>query len=119
MSKTTSQAPEDAPERPGEASEELMALTAELIACLHDGDFEALTALEERRTAVFARFAAQYTSGVTEQRQAQKLLALEEELASLLKRKREELSAQRLAASRSAQAGKAYSAALAGGILNG
>jgi len=95
-------------------ADELLALTADLIACLQEDDYEGLSLLEERRTAAFARFFGLQTDHQSSADEVACIQSLEAELSALLIRKREELAAQRLAAAHSTKAGRAYAAQLTG-----
>lgn len=99
-------------------ADELLALTAELIACLQEDNFDSLASLQERRTAAFAKFLSSHTSHQSSADEVALVQKLEAELSALLVRKREELAAQRFAAVRSTKAGRAYAAQLAGGKLD-
>ncbi len=99
-------------------ADELLVLTAELIACLQEDNYGSLALLEERRTAAFAKFLDSQTSHQNSADEVALVQKLEAELNALLARKREELAAQRLAAARSTKAGRAYAAQLTGENLD-
>ena len=99
-------------------ADELLAVTAELIACLQEDNYEPLALLEERRTAAFAKFLDSQTGQQDSADEEALVQKLEAELNALIASKREELAAQRLAAARSTKAGRAYAAQLTGDNLD-